>query len=306
MDGADLWTIDAQALRLRHGAGVEPERVFALSLLDDPLASPQLTAISAQGGRAAILDQGSGAVILVDRNLTRIGQPLALSDTMATDLALFGRRVALAQGREVLLLALGDVAGAPPIAWRPRTGRGVGLHPGRTGRLDRGWLAGPLRRHARRGGRTSRKASPVPSPSGAFPTTAPRRATWRWTGQGRVLVTWTENAPYGAPSGGIDASGSLLIKAARRVGAPANRTAGLTMAPPGSWSDGLVLAGSKQLQPSTVRAGETVTVTLSAGVAARRPASRWTWSWWWMSPRAWPTITAWTAPARRSSTCSPG
>ena len=32
----------------------------------------------------------SGAVILVDRNLTRIGQPLALSDTMATDLALFG------------------------------------------------------------------------------------------------------------------------------------------------------------------------------------------------------------------------
>jgi len=273
MDGADLWTIDAQALRLRHGAGVEPERVFALSLLDDPLASPQLTAISAQGGRAAILDQGSGAVILVDRNLTRIGQPLALSDTMATDLALFGRRVALAQGREVLLLDLGDVAGAPPHRLEA-PGPVAALAYGPSGELvvltADGWLA----RYGAMPDEVEDLPEGITGPESLWrvPDDRAQPRDLAVDGQGRVLVTWTENAPYGAPSGGIDASGSLLIKAAGVWVFQPTRTAGLTMAPPGSWSDGCVLAGSKQLQPSTVRAGETVTVTLSA--EGRCPAAR--------------------------------
>ena len=193
-----LWTIDAQALRLRHGTGVEPERVFALSLLDDPLASPQLTAISAQGGRAAILDQGSGAVILVDRNLTRIGQPLALSDTMATDLALFGRRVALAQGREVRLLDLGDVAGAPPHRLET-PGPVAALAYGPSGELvvltADGWLA----RYGAMPDEVEDLPEGITGPESLWRVPDDRAQTRDLAvdGQGRVLVTWTENAPYG-------------------------------------------------------------------------------------------------------------
>jgi len=280
VDGEDLWTIDAEALRLRQGAGLEPERVFALSLLDDPLASPQLTAVSAQGGRAALLDQGSDAVILVDRTMARIGQPLAVPGPPVTDLALFGRTVALAQGRQVLLLDLDAPAGSAPRRLES-PGPVAALAYGPSGELVAltadGWLA-------RYGPRTS---GSEPADGGDAPPGADLKGPetlWRVPddrsqprdvavdGNGRVLVTWADNAPFPAADGSTDSSGSILIKAGGVWIFEPLTAAGETLLPPGAWSGGCVLAGRKRVQPSTLRSGDTVTVTLS--VEGRCPASR--------------------------------
>lgn len=273
LDGEDLWSIDAQALRLRQGASVEPERVFALSLLDDPLAIPQLAAISAQGGRAAILDQGSGAVILVDRDLARIGQPLSVPGPMATDIALFGRHVALAQGRQVLLLDLDGPPEAPPHRLEA-PGPVAAVAYGPSGELVAltadGWLA----RYGALPDGVKGLADGAIGPEALWrvPDDRAQPRDLAVDGQGRVLVTWADNAPYGAPSGGVDPSGSLLIKAAGVWVFQPNPTAGLTLSPPGSQTSGCVLAGRKRLEPSALRSGETVTVTL--GIEGRCPAAR--------------------------------
>lgn len=277
LDGEDLWTIDAEAIRLRQGMGPEPERVFALSLLDDPLATPQLGAVSAHGGRAALLDLASAKVILVDRELQPAGEPLPYSGPPPADLALHGDRLALAQGAGIAVHHLAD-RGAPPLRLAA-PGPLIALAFGPGGRLvalsGDGWLAdfGPLAGLDARAQGAVAGAEPLP-PLAAWRLPDPRSQARDLAvdGRGRVLVTWVENQPFAGAEGGVDPAGSILVKAAGVWVFQPQGAAGETLVPPVSAGPGCRLGGRKQLAPSRIRAGETLTVTLT--IEGHCPAAR--------------------------------
>lgn len=275
LDGEDLWTIDGEALRLRQGTGPEPERVFALSLLDDPLATPQLSAVSAQGGRAALLDLASAKVILVDRLLQPAGEPLAYGGPPPADLALYGDWVALAQGAGIAVHDLNDRA-APPLrlaAPGPVAALGFGPEGRLIGLTSDGWLADFGRVAARaRLGAGAEAAGPLAAWRLPDPAYAARDLAV--DGQGRILVTWVQNQPAAAAEGTIDPAGPILVKAAGIWVFQAQPAAGQAWSAPVSAGPGCRIAGRKVLAPPLLRAGEAVTVTLTLEghcPAARQP-----------------------------------
>lgn len=205
VDGADTWTLDFQSLKRRSGDAPEPEPSFGFELVGDLLATPQLLAVSADDGQAALLDAGSQRVAIVDRAMQPLTSwPYATREDdgwAPTDIAMRGERVLLVARGERRVTVYDRQGKALGLWWEDRPIRAAALGPGETVLvlLDGGWLM----RRAIDGEHQAMWRLPQPELSAR--DLAVDLA-------GRVYVPWVDLDPSAAA--GLDAAQDYAIRAA--------------------------------------------------------------------------------------------
>ncbi len=105
IDGTDVFTIDQSLLSLRPDNAF-PAWTYWPGLTDDPDVTSRLQAVSAGGGRVAVLDAGANRVFVLDRDMTELGR-WSLGDAVPGDLALGADRVYLAESGRGRVLVRG-------------------------------------------------------------------------------------------------------------------------------------------------------------------------------------------------------
>jgi len=258
-DGEAAYTINSQAIVRRAGDRPPAWEKYALILVDDPLLSPHLVAVAADGGAVAALDTGSQTVVVVDER----GEPVANWSYGAGEDAWTPTDIAMARD-VVALAAAGDGAvrtyrrdGTQVAAWHaPQGARGVAI--GALGEVvvlgDDGWAL----RYTAEGRLVT--AWPMPDRTVAARDIAV-------DGAGRVYVPWVDASP--APGAGPSAGPSLDQRVEiRRAGVwvfEPRLAYGELPAAGGDdpEQDGRCLVrADHRAEPTAVRLGEAVVVTL--------------------------------------------
>ncbi len=155
VDGDDVWTMDFQAIKRRGldplaappGLEPEPEPTFGFEFVGDLLATPQLRAIAADAGKAAVLDAGSQRVAIVGRDMQarESWSYVARQDDgwAPDDIAMRDGRVALAARGERRVTVFDQQGAALAQWWEARPIRAIAMAPGGAviALLEGGWLA---------------------------------------------------------------------------------------------------------------------------------------------------------------------
>lgn len=204
VDGADTYTLDFHSLKRRLGNEPEGDSVFGFQFLDDILAPVQLLAISADAGRAAVLDAGSQSVALVDRALAPLANwPYIAGEAgpwAPTDIAHRGDTVALIARGDRRVMRFDRSGQALAQWWEERAPFSVAIGP--AGELilltEGGWLV-------RRGPDGHREALwRVPEPAFALRDLAVDDA-------GRVYLAWLSGIEPVSGLADIDTSQQYLL-----------------------------------------------------------------------------------------------
>jgi len=242
-DGDDVWVIDGECLHFR------PDDAFAAwsfcpQGLFDPDAATHLAAVSADAGQAAILDQGAGAVIVVDREGNRVAAWRLEADAgtfLPSDLALRGGRVWLAG------------LGAPRVQARSLDGALIADWPALDGALaiDIG-PEGDVYALGRAGWGARYSAAGEPRALWPLPRADVQAIDLSVADDGRVWVPWARRVE--TASGG---------RAARLAESGIWRFAPADVAPPAGAPGACALRRDKRAAPGRLPLGGSVGVALS-------------------------------------------
>jgi Mg-chelatase subunit ChlD len=250
IDGRDVYTVDPNLMQLRPDDRL-PRWTLAPVLIDNPDDASQLIAVAADGGRAAALDAGTGAVYVVDRDghlLTHWAVADGVVNALPTDLAVHGDRVYLADlGRgRITVRALAD--GAALGEWSTHDGpRAVATGPdGSVFVLGRG---GWGFRYAADG--TLLAAWPMPDRAVDAEDIAVDT-------DGRVYVTYVERERLGEP----DQGRQIIAFGIARAGIWVFEPAAAAPAPPPA-VDACLARPDKWAAPRRLPLGDEVEVTLT-------------------------------------------